>query len=163
RVPQGEPAGPLADERGRGRRLGRAARADAGVRRDRRDDHPRLGHDRDLAAGLRLAAARGDRGRAALELPGSAGPLPGHGAHPAVAEAAAIGVPDEKWDERPLVAVVLAEGQQATADELRSFLADKVAKWQVPENWAFIEEVPKTSVGKFDKKRLRAAFAEGKL
>jgi fatty-acyl-CoA synthase len=84
-------------------------------------------------------------------------------AHPAVAEAAVIGVPDEKWSERPLVAVVLAEGKSATPDELRTFLAERVAKWQLPENWAFIEEVPKTSVGKFDKKRLRAAAAEGKL
>jgi fatty-acyl-CoA synthase len=84
-------------------------------------------------------------------------------AHPAVAEAAVIGVPDEKWDERPLVAVVLRDGQQAEPVELRDFLADKVAKWQVPENWAFVDEVPKTSVGKFDKKRLRAAHAEGRL
>jgi fatty-acyl-CoA synthase len=84
-------------------------------------------------------------------------------AHPAVAEAAVIGVPDEKWDERPLVAVVLREGQDAAPEDLREFLAGKVAKWQVPENWTFVEEVPKTSVGKFDKKRLRAAFAEGRL
>ncbi|EHR63254.1 long-chain fatty acid--CoA ligase [Saccharomonospora cyanea] len=84
-------------------------------------------------------------------------------AHPAVAEAAVIGVPDEKWDERPLVAVVVREGEQVTAEELREFLADKVAKWQLPENWTFVAEVPKTSVGKFDKKRLRAAHAEGKL
>ncbi len=84
-------------------------------------------------------------------------------AHPAVAEAAVIGVPDEKWSERPLVAVVLAEGKSATPDELREFLASKVAKWQLPENWTFIDEVPKTSVGKFDKKRLRAAVADGRL
>jgi fatty-acyl-CoA synthase len=84
-------------------------------------------------------------------------------AHPAVAEAAVIGIPDEKWDERPLVAVVVREGQQVTAEELREFLADKVAKWQLPENWTFVEEVPKTSVGKFDKKRLRSAHADGKL
>ena len=83
--------------------------------------------------------------------------------HPSVAEAAVIGVPDEKWDERPLVAVVLREGSSADPEELREFLVDKVAKWQLPENWAFIEEVPKTSVGKFDKKRLRAAHAEGRL
>ncbi|MEU6645221.1 long-chain fatty acid--CoA ligase [Saccharomonospora sp. NPDC046836] len=83
--------------------------------------------------------------------------------HPAVAEAAVIGVPDEKWDERPLVAVVVRDGQQVTADELREFLTDKVAKWQLPEHWTFIDEVPKTSVGKFDKKRLRAAHAEGTL
>ncbi|XVA01742.1 long-chain fatty acid--CoA ligase [Prescottella equi] len=83
--------------------------------------------------------------------------------HPAVAEAAVIGIPDEKWDERPLVAVVLREGSGATLDELRDFLADKVAKWQLPENWAQIQEVPKTSVGKFDKKRLRADFHDGNL
>jgi fatty-acyl-CoA synthase len=83
--------------------------------------------------------------------------------HPAVAEAAVIGVPDEKWDERPLVAVVERQGKQVTANELRDFLADKVAKWQLPEHWTFIEEVPKTSVGKFDKKRLRALNSEGKL
>ena len=84
-------------------------------------------------------------------------------AHPAVAEAAVIGVPDEKWDERPLVAVVLKEGQSVTAEELREFLAGKIAKWQLPEHWTFIQEVPKTSVGKFDKKRLRAQHADGSL
>ncbi|ROS41873.1 long-chain fatty acid--CoA ligase [Amycolatopsis thermoflava] len=83
--------------------------------------------------------------------------------HPAVAEAAVVGVPDEKWDERPLVAVVVREGQSVTAEELREFLADKVAKWQLPEHWTFIDEVPKTSVGKFDKKRLRAFHSQGKL
>jgi len=83
--------------------------------------------------------------------------------HPAVAEAAVIGVPDEKWDERPLVAVVVREGHQVTAAELREFLADKVAKWQLPEHWTFIDEVPKTSVGKFDKKRLRAMNSDGAL
>ncbi|MFD6159197.1 long-chain fatty acid--CoA ligase [Nocardia sp. NPDC060256] len=83
--------------------------------------------------------------------------------HPAVAEAAVIGVPDEKWDERPLVAIVLAEGAEAKAGELRDFLADKFAKWQLPERWTFIAEVPKTSVGKFDKKRLRAQYADGDL
>ncbi|MGQ0836954.1 long-chain fatty acid--CoA ligase [Actinokineospora sp.] len=84
-------------------------------------------------------------------------------AHPAVAEAAVIGVPDEKWDERPLVTVVLREGATATPEELRDFLDGKVAKWQLPENWAFITEVPKTSVGKFDKKVLRAAHSAGSL
>ncbi|MET9488532.1 long-chain fatty acid--CoA ligase [Nocardia sp. NPDC006630] len=83
--------------------------------------------------------------------------------HPAVAEAAVIGVPDEKWDERPLVAVVLAEGAEVKPEELRDFLSDKFAKWQLPEHWAFIDEVPKTSVGKFDKKRLRAQYADGAL
>ncbi|MEV6427963.1 long-chain fatty acid--CoA ligase [Nocardia sp. NPDC051463] len=83
--------------------------------------------------------------------------------HPAVAEAAVIGVPDEKWDERPLVAIVLREGAEAEPEVLRDFLADKFAKWQLPEHWTFIAEVPKTSVGKFDKKRLRAQYADGEL
>ncbi|WP_163513861.1 long-chain fatty acid--CoA ligase [Fodinicola acaciae] len=83
--------------------------------------------------------------------------------HPKVSEASVVGVPDEKWDERPLAAVVVREGEEVSADELRSYLAEKVAKWQLPERWTFIDEVPKTSVGKFDKKRLRARYAEGDL
>ncbi|NLE78406.1 MAG: long-chain fatty acid--CoA ligase [Rhodococcus sp.] len=83
--------------------------------------------------------------------------------HPDVLEAAVIGIPDDKWDERPLVAVVLREGSPTTIDALRDYLADKVAKWQLPENWAVISEVPKTSVGKFDKKRLRTQFQDGGL
>ncbi len=84
-------------------------------------------------------------------------------AHPAVTEAAVIAVPDDRWDERPLAAVVLAEGETVGAEQLREFLADKVAKWQLPERWSFVNEVPKTSVGKFDKKVLRARYAEGGL
>jgi len=84
-------------------------------------------------------------------------------AHPDVIEAAVIGVPDEKWDERPLACVVLKEGSDATVEQLRSFLADRVAKWWVPERWSFIAEVPKTSVGKFDKKVLRARREQGEL
>ncbi|WP_067895381.1 long-chain fatty acid--CoA ligase [Nocardia vaccinii] len=83
--------------------------------------------------------------------------------HPAVAEASVIGVPDAKWDERPLVAIVLKEGATADAAELQEFLVDKFAKWQLPEHWTFIDEIPKTSVGKFDKKRLRARYADGDL
>jgi fatty-acyl-CoA synthase len=83
--------------------------------------------------------------------------------HPAVAEAAVIGIPDPKWDERPLAAVVLKSGEDASADELKSYLADKMAKWQLPESWTFIEEVPKTSVGKFDKKVIRQRFADEEL
>ena len=84
-------------------------------------------------------------------------------AHPGVLEAAVIGVPDPRWDERPLAAVVLRQGAAITAEQLRGFLADRVARWQLPERWTFIDEVPKTSVGKFDKKRLRGAHADGKL
>jgi fatty-acyl-CoA synthase len=84
-------------------------------------------------------------------------------AHSDVVEAAVIGVPDPRWDERPLACVVRAEGSTMAAADLQSFLAGKVAKWQVPERWVFIDEVPKTSVGKFDKKVLRARHAGGEL
>jgi acyl-CoA synthetase (AMP-forming)/AMP-acid ligase II len=84
-------------------------------------------------------------------------------AHPAVLEACVVGVPDERWGERPLATVVLREGSSSSAAELREFLATTVARWQLPERWAFIEAVPKTSVGKFDKKRLRAQYADGDL
>ena len=81
-------------------------------------------------------------------------------AHPDVIEAAVVGVPDERWQERPLATVVLREGAAASADELREFLAERVPKWQLPERWSFISQVPKTSVGKFSKKTLRERFAE---
>jgi fatty-acyl-CoA synthase len=84
-------------------------------------------------------------------------------AHPAVAEACVVAVPDEKWGERPLATVVVEEGATVTAPELKEFLGDKVARWQLPERWAFIEAVPKTSVGKFDKKVVQAGYAEGNL
>ena len=79
-------------------------------------------------------------------------------AHPEVIEASVIGVPDERWDERPLACVVLRPGSRATSDDLRVFLADRVAKWWLPERWVFLDELPKTSVGKFDKKVLRARY-----
>jgi fatty-acyl-CoA synthase len=84
-------------------------------------------------------------------------------AHPAVQEAAVIGIPDERWGERPLACVVLRPGAKADAAELADFLATTVARWQVPENWAFVAEIPKTAVGKFDKKVLRARDAAGDL
>ncbi|HUC33384.1 MAG TPA: fatty acid--CoA ligase, partial [Ilumatobacteraceae bacterium] len=83
--------------------------------------------------------------------------------HPAVLEAAVIGVPDERWDERPMACVVLKPGAAATADELKTWIAERTAKFCVPERWTFIESVPKTSVGKFDKKVLRAQHADGML
>lgn len=83
--------------------------------------------------------------------------------HPAVLEAAVVGVPDDRWDERPMACIVLAEGQSVTPAELNTYLTGKVAKWWLPERWTFIDEVPKTSVGKFSKKDLRAAYAEGDL
>ena len=84
-------------------------------------------------------------------------------AHPDVIEAAVIAVPDDRWSERPLAAVVLEEGSTTTPDDLVAFLADRVSKWWVPERWSIIDEVPKTSVGKFDKKVLRARYAAGAL
>jgi fatty-acyl-CoA synthase len=84
-------------------------------------------------------------------------------AHPDVIEAAVIAVPDDRWDERPLACVVLKQGSTATLQDLRAFLSDRVVRWWLPERWAIIEEVPKTSVGKFDKKVLRQRFAEGGL
>jgi fatty-acyl-CoA synthase len=83
--------------------------------------------------------------------------------HPDVLEASVVGVPDDKWGERPLATVVRAADSSIDAEALREFLGSKVARWQVPERWAFIDEVPKTSVGKFDKKVLRKRYADGAL
>jgi fatty-acyl-CoA synthase len=82
-------------------------------------------------------------------------------AHPDVLEAAVIGVPDDRWGERPLATVVLKEGASASATELRDFLAGQLPRWQLPERWSFIVEVPKTGVGKFAKTRIREAYAQG--
>ena len=75
-------------------------------------------------------------------------------------EAAVVAVPDERWQERPLAVVVVNEGAEVRAKDLREFLGDKVVRWWLPERWAFIDEVPRTSVGKFDKKTIRARHAE---
>jgi fatty-acyl-CoA synthase len=82
---------------------------------------------------------------------------------PGVIEAAVIGIPDEKWTERPLACVVVQDATDADPARLAGYLDAKVAHWQVPENWTFITEVPKTTVGKFDKKLLRARYAAGEL
>jgi len=84
-------------------------------------------------------------------------------AHPDIVEASVIGVPDPRWQERPLACVVRKSGSDVAPAELAAFLAERVAKWQVPERWSFIAEVPKTSVGKFDKKVLRARHENGEL
>ena len=84
-------------------------------------------------------------------------------AHPGVLEAAVIAKPDERWTERPLACVVLSEGASATPEDLTEHLKPRVAKWWLPEEFAFIDEVPKTSVGKFDKKVLRKRLEEGEL
>ena len=79
-------------------------------------------------------------------------------AHPAIAEAAVIAIPHEKWDERPLAVCVLREGQSATPDELREFLAPNFAKFWLPDAFEFVDEIPKTAVGKFRKTALREQF-----
>jgi len=83
--------------------------------------------------------------------------------HPAVREAAVIAQPHERWGERPLACVVMEEGAQLTCEQLRDFLATRVARYWLPEALAVVDEVPKTSVGKFDKKVLRRWLEEGRL
>ena len=84
-------------------------------------------------------------------------------AHPDVAEAAVFAIPDATWDERPCVAVVLRDGAAVDIAALRAHLAQRWAKWQLPSQWTVLAEVPKTSVGKFDKKVLRDQYAHGHL
>ena len=81
-------------------------------------------------------------------------------AHPDVVEAAVVGVSDERWQERPLAVVVLKEGASVNARQLRTFLDGKVVRWWLPEHWTFVDEIPRTSVGKYDKKTMRARYAE---
>ena len=83
--------------------------------------------------------------------------------HPEIVEAAVVAVPDQRWDERPLACVVLRQGSSVDAAALSAWLDGQVARWWVPERWAFIAEVPKTSVGKFDKKVLRRSYSENAL
>jgi fatty-acyl-CoA synthase len=82
--------------------------------------------------------------------------------HPAVREAAVIAIPHPKWAERPLAAVVLKDGCHATPEELLTHLAQKFSKWQLPDAVVFLPEIPRTSVGKFQKSRLREMFADWK-
>ncbi len=81
-------------------------------------------------------------------------------AHPDVIEAAVVGVPDERWQERPLAVVVAKEGSDVSASDLRNFLADRVVRWWLPERWTFVDEIPRTSVGKYDKKTIRSRYAD---
>ncbi len=83
-------------------------------------------------------------------------------AHPDVFEAAVIAIPDPKWSERPLVCVVPKPGRsRRTPRTWSTSWSSRVPRWWLPDQWTFIDEIPKTSVGKFDKKVMRAAYAEG--
>jgi len=85
-------------------------------------------------------------------------------AHPKIKEAAVIAIPDVKWIEKPLASIVLMNSEDKILDEeLIEFLSREFAKYQIPKDYVYINEVPKTSVGKFDKKEIRRLFAEGKL
>ncbi|HVY09566.1 MAG TPA: long-chain fatty acid--CoA ligase [Mycobacteriales bacterium] len=84
-------------------------------------------------------------------------------AHPGVLEAAVVGVPDDKWQERPLACVVPKPGESVSPQDIHDFLVERVVKWWLPERWVLIDAVPKTSVGKFDKKVLRKQYADGEL
>jgi acyl-CoA synthetase (AMP-forming)/AMP-acid ligase II len=80
--------------------------------------------------------------------------------HPDVVEAAVVGVGHAKWGERPLACIVVRDGASIDRDELLSFLTGKVAKWWLPDDVVVIDAVPKTSVGKFDKKVLRERYRD---
>jgi fatty-acyl-CoA synthase len=82
--------------------------------------------------------------------------------HPAVKEAAVVGIPHPKWQERPLAAIVLNDGAKVTPEELREFLGKSFAKWQLPDAFVFLDAIPRTSVGKFKKTALREQFANWK-
>jgi fatty-acyl-CoA synthase len=81
-------------------------------------------------------------------------------AHPKVAEAAVVGIAHEKWQERPLGVVVMRPGETVSKEELTEFLSDKCAKWWLPDDYVFIDELPKTGTGKFDKKVVRDQFSD---
>jgi len=83
--------------------------------------------------------------------------------HPAVRDAAVVGIPHAKWQERPLALVVLKPGQQATQEQLQQHLTSAFTKWQLPDQVLFVEAIPKTSVGKLDKKRMHTRRACGPL
>lgn len=83
--------------------------------------------------------------------------------HPDVFEAAVVAVPDDRWFERPLACVVFAPGKEVSFQDLQEFLVGKVARWWLPERWCSLDQIPKTSVGKFDKKVIRALHERGEL
>ena len=80
--------------------------------------------------------------------------------HPKVAEAAVIGVAHPKWDERPLMVIVLKKGESASKEELLGFMQGKIAKWWMPDDVVFVDEIPHTATGKIQKLALRKQFAD---
>jgi len=80
--------------------------------------------------------------------------------HPKVAEAAVIGIRHPKWDERPLLVVVMKKGEKATKQEILDFMTGKVAKWWMPDDVAFVDEIPHTATGKIQKMALRDIFKD---
>ena len=82
--------------------------------------------------------------------------------HPSIREAAVVAVPHPKWDERPLAVIVCKDGQKISAAELCQFLAQKFSKWQLPDNFVFVDQLPHTSTGKLLKSKLREQFKEWK-
>ena len=173
--------GPVLAAHDRRRRLGGAQDAAAGVRDSVRRVHvARLGHDRADAARHGLPAQELHEGLATIDAEGyvqitdrTKDLIKSGGewissvdvenmimAHPRVLEAAVIAVPHPKWVERPLACVVPKPGATIEAEEIIEFLRPKLAKWALPDDVAVIEAVPKTSVGKFDKKVLRERFKD---
>jgi fatty-acyl-CoA synthase len=84
-------------------------------------------------------------------------------AHPAIKEACVIAIPDEKWVERPLACVVFRNETNTSKDALNAFLSEHFASYQLPDQYIAMTEIPKTSVGKLNKKELRRRWAEGEL
>ena len=83
--------------------------------------------------------------------------------HPKVAEAAVIGVAHPKWDERPLLVIVLKKGESATKEEILAFMEGKIAKWWMPDDVVFVDEIPHTATGKIQKTTLRESFKDYRL
>jgi fatty-acyl-CoA synthase len=83
--------------------------------------------------------------------------------HPKVAEAAVIGVAHPKWDERPLLVIVLKKGEQATKEDILGFMQGKIAKWWMPDDVVFVDEIPHTATGKIQKLTLRQQFRDYRL
>jgi fatty-acyl-CoA synthase len=80
-------------------------------------------------------------------------------AHPRITEAAVIGAEHPKWQERPVVLAVTDDGQQIPIEEIHALLSGSFATWQLPDTVIYLDALPRTSVGKLDKKAMRAAYA----